>query len=176
MKISTAKISRNVKMRNKLLEKQGCQQELLVCVRRVGSLEILSFYRQSLLNNANNSNMKTRLSLDMTLAQGMEWLETFDPSKNGFQSPQEQPPLFPNGFDAWQETHFEMVCRVQAAALRRGSLSYLRHETDGTGSLYQLAKEMTDGFEAEYAGRLWTEIFSMPSKLFVNLKKDNHEI
>lgn len=61
-------------------------------------------------------------------------------------------PLFPNGFDSWQKTHFEVV----------EAICYIRslHETDrprtfsemmdrtATEQVYQLAKDLTDKYEA----------------------------
>lgn len=138
-----------------MLESDHYQQKLLVYVYRAGRLVILSFYSISLGDDANNSNSKTRLSLDMNIEQGMEWLKDFDPSTHGFLAPGDRAPVFPNGFGAWQQSHFEMVCKIQTGALRRGSLSYLRHEADGAGGLYQLATEMTDKFEQLYKGRTW---------------------
>ena len=64
---------------------------------------------------------------------------------------------FPNGFDSWQETHYEVVAeitRIVEADEPFGLVSETL-STQGTGGLYELAKELTDEFEKLHAGREW---------------------
>lgn len=63
---------------------------------------------------------------------------------------------FPNGFDNWQETHFEIV----KAIFQNEETSFVIQdaiEKLGTGGLYELAKDMTTEFEREYESRDWDD-------------------
>ncbi len=77
---------------------------------------------------------------------------------------------FPNGFDSWQETHFE-ICQEIANQFLTDSRPEGRvmqaHETGGHGSLYELAKEMTDKFENLHKDRLWDGEFFEEIELFI---------
>ena len=60
-------------------------------------------------------------------------------------------PVFPNGFDSWQKTHFEVV---EALCYLRDIEEPSQHKSfsemlnrSATEELYQLAKELTDKFE-----------------------------
>jgi len=64
-------------------------------------------------------------------------------------------PDFPNGFDSWQQTHFEIAGIIHQSTERKGSLSCQCHESEGIGGLYQLAQEMTDEFENLHTARNW---------------------
>lgn len=66
---------------------------------------------------------------------------------------------FPNGFDAWHETHFDIVQAITLQLydedLEEDSVVYLLLEEEGTGGMYRLAEELTDAFELEYEGAIW---------------------
>lgn len=62
---------------------------------------------------------------------------------------------FPNGFESWHETHYEVVAHIEATKHIEGSSANLRMENGGTGGLYLLAQEWTDGFEKLHVGREW---------------------
>lgn len=64
---------------------------------------------------------------------------------------------FPNGFESWHETHFEMVSHLCEMADIENSMSWARREEQGIGGLYLLAKELTDEFEEKYTGTAWGE-------------------
>lgn len=64
---------------------------------------------------------------------------------------------FPNGFDDWQETHFEMVQRICQTEHFNGSKSYKVATEEGIGGLYLLAENLTDKFEQENKGKNWGE-------------------
>lgn len=72
-----------------------------------------------------------------------------------------QPKQFPNGFESWHETHYE-VCTFIGAYLhkwrgnRDGSALVNRYEAEGTGGMYDLAKEWTDEFEEAHSLEHWT--------------------
>lgn len=61
---------------------------------------------------------------------------------------QEEKETFPNGFDNWHETHFEVCTAI-------GDIVGRTIEEQGTGGLYELAKALTDEFEAMNTGREW---------------------
>lgn len=62
---------------------------------------------------------------------------------------------FPNGFTAWHETHFEVVCHLFELSELPGSLAYEANEEGGSGRLYELAEELTDKFENAHIGVEW---------------------
>lgn len=64
-------------------------------------------------------------------------------------------PYFPNGFESWHETHFEVVQYLISTQDVEGSISNTTSEQIGTGGMYELAKELTDLFEERYKGREW---------------------
>jgi hypothetical protein len=69
-----------------------------------------------------------------------------------------EPIIFPNGFENWAETHYEVVSYIQ---------SHLRHYMDdksliydvyakyGTGGMYELSIAWTNEFEEQNIGREW---------------------
>lgn len=67
-----------------------------------------------------------------------------------------QVPRFPNGFESWQETHFEVVNYI-TLDYERNPNGYMAkvYEEQGTGGAYELAKQLTDEFEKLYEGKEW---------------------
>jgi hypothetical protein len=70
---------------------------------------------------------------------------------------QEEEKHFPAGFSSWMETHHEVVAfiTIQQHECRKGTPIYHRHESQGTGGLYELAEEWTDEFENTYKDTDW---------------------
>lgn len=67
-------------------------------------------------------------------------------------------PKFVNGFESWQETHFEMVALIfQEAFLKNEPNPVINNieEKFGRGGLYELAFQYTDEFEEKNIGREW---------------------
>lgn len=64
---------------------------------------------------------------------------------------------FPNGFSAWQETHFEIVQAITIEHMKDEPSGIVaeRHAEQGHGGLYELAEELTDEFETRYANFEW---------------------
>lgn len=64
---------------------------------------------------------------------------------------------FPNGFESWQETHFEVVQAITIEHSKHEPQGVVneRHKAQGHGGLYELAEELTDEFEALNEGRVW---------------------
>lgn len=63
---------------------------------------------------------------------------------------------FTNGFRSWAETHFEIVSMITLDLERGGNNKVMElNETQGTGGLYSLAKQLTDKFEKLHEGREW---------------------
>lgn len=66
--------------------------------------------------------------------------------------------VFPNGFDSWQKTHFEVVealCYlrdIEEPQLQKSFSEMLNRSA--TDSMYQLARELTDKFEEATKGQL----------------------
>lgn len=63
---------------------------------------------------------------------------------------------FPNGFESWHETHFEVVQRITFMEdnPEANVVSEIEY-TGGTGALYELAKDLTDEFEKIHEGKEW---------------------
>lgn len=62
---------------------------------------------------------------------------------------------FPNGFESWHETHFNVVQHLVMTSEKPGSLAEKTRQAQGTGGLYELAKDLTDQFEEKYKGYEW---------------------
>jgi hypothetical protein len=66
---------------------------------------------------------------------------------------------FPNGFDSWMETHYEVVqaitLKLADEDMEEDSALYERLEEEGTAGMYMLSEELTDEFEKEYKGAIW---------------------
>ena len=65
--------------------------------------------------------------------------------------------LFPNGFDSWHETHFEVVTEINIQIIENRECKRISEINDefGHGGLFDLAKELTDKFEEEYKDYDW---------------------
>lgn len=76
---------------------------------------------------------------------------------------------FPNGFTAWQETHFEVVSFI---SLNRDENFKLEEivANQGTGGLYELAEQLTDEFEKLNENMEWDGEFFDAIELFLNIK------
>lgn len=61
----------------------------------------------------------------------------------------------PNDFESWQETHFEIVSMITLDLEKGNNKVEEISETQGTGGLYTLAKQLTDKFEKLHEGREW---------------------
>ena len=64
---------------------------------------------------------------------------------------------FPNGFTSWHETHFEVVQAITLIAQQDEPYGIVAEtqEQVGMGGLYELAQELTNEFEREFAGHEW---------------------
>lgn len=62
---------------------------------------------------------------------------------------------FPNGFESWHQTHFEMAQGIIFEILNQpeSDNAVWKKEESGHGRLYKLAKEWTNEFELLYKGR-----------------------
>lgn len=65
--------------------------------------------------------------------------------------------LFPNGFDSWHETHFEIVTEINLQIIENRECKRISEINDefGRGGLFDLAKELTDKFEETYVDCDW---------------------
>lgn len=65
--------------------------------------------------------------------------------------------IFKNSFEAWQETHYEIVEELsnQLASEDETNLATRTISQQGTGGLYLLAKRLTEEFEEKYTATLW---------------------
>ena len=64
---------------------------------------------------------------------------------------------FPNGFESWHETHFEVVSFITLQYERDSLTSKVAeiHGRLGSGGLYELAEFLTNEFELLNEGRVW---------------------
>lgn len=79
---------------------------------------------------------------------------------------------FPNGFESWQETHYEVVSFI-ADELTRPQVRGIVYETlreKGHGGLYELAEDLTDEYEQLNKGREWDGEFFEELESFLNQK------
>lgn len=70
--------------------------------------------------------------------------------------------LFPNGFESWIETHYEVVQFINSQEegfVALGTLIERRRDERGLGGMYELAEEWTDAFETKYKGKIWNGDF-----------------
>lgn len=71
----------------------------------------------------------------------------------------EKPKHFPNGFDDWMETHYEISQTITLMLydedIDEDGILYKRYDEQGTGGMYMLSEELTDAFELEYEGAIW---------------------
>lgn len=94
-----------------------------------------------------------------------------------FLTPQEilpQEEKFPNGFDSWQEAHYEVVCHVTTTADFPFTMAYQVRAERGSGGLYELAEELTTAFEKEFEGRVWDGEYFDTISDWLEKKDRNH--
>ena len=70
---------------------------------------------------------------------------------------------FPNGFDSWHETHYEISAAIGVHLHKwevrsEGSAIIERYESQGTGGMYELAEEWTNEFEFLHPVNDWVEV------------------
>lgn len=76
---------------------------------------------------------------------------------------------FPNGFESWQETHFEIVTLIAFANMMNDTHIQKILETQGQGGLYEIAENLTNKFEKINEGRDWDgEYFDEIEEFFNN--------
>jgi hypothetical protein len=64
---------------------------------------------------------------------------------------------FPNGFQSWQETHFEIVQAITIEWMKtepQGKVKEM-HDAQGHCGLYELAEMLTNTFERHHAKTYW---------------------
>ena len=85
-----------------------------------------------------------------------ELLEVMDPLIEAASSLVREVYPFPNGFQSWQETHFEVVNAI-AIKERAGTSKSIGDivSTQGVIALYDLAEELTNKFERMYPLSTW---------------------
>ena len=87
--------------------------------------------------------------------------------------------LFPNGFESWYETFYEIVGEIELIISDNG-ISFSTHPimkyycANGVGAMYELARDLTDKFELLHKDREWDgEFFDEIEKfLETELKKE----
>lgn len=65
--------------------------------------------------------------------------------------------VFPNGFQSWKETYFEVVSHIAEAGNNGRNVVTDISESEGTTGLYDLAENITDLFEEAHLGSDWDE-------------------
>jgi hypothetical protein len=77
--------------------------------------------------------------------------------------------VFPNGFESWQETHFEVVSEIaKRDYLCTSTIIENIRESQGIGGLYELAEELTDRFEVLNKDREWDGEFFYEIEQYLN--------
>ena len=84
---------------------------------------------------------------------------------------------FPNGFESWHETHFEVVSFIALQYERESVTSKVAEINDkqGSGGLYELAESLTNEFELLSKGREWDGEFFEEIESFL-MQKINNEL
>lgn len=79
---------------------------------------------------------------------------------------------FVNGFDSWNETHFEVVQAITIEHIKDNPQGLVkeRHEAQGHGGLYELAVELTNEFEELNKGREWDGEYFQEIEEFLKIK------
>ena len=82
---------------------------------------------------------------------------------------------FPNGFVSWYETHHEVVSFLTLEYERDSVTSKVAEflERNGTGGMYELARELTDEFETLNKDREWDGEFFEEIESFLMQKINN---
>lgn len=60
-------------------------------------------------------------------------------------------------FESWHETHFEMTQAIARSEHLSGSTANKIVTEQGTGGLYDLARQLTDKFETQHKNTIWGE-------------------
>lgn len=153
MKYTVSFFKGKIKAINDRLEQENYSHRLRgQYIMEKGHLKKMAFYSKSVLV-FQLLNKQGILTDDLSLKQAEHWLDNFDPKQNGFEVSQVGLPYFPNGFDSWNATHFEIIMAIRPEY--NGTHSFIRHLCQGREGLYELAREMTDRFEREHEGRDW---------------------
>lgn len=64
--------------------------------------------------------------------------------------------MFPNGFEDWHETHYEVISFIEhSLSLENGNKFCELDALYGRGELYNVAKNITNDFEKKNKGRNW---------------------
>lgn len=84
---------------------------------------------------------------------------------------------FPNGFESWQETHYEVVAAITTELISYDEHGDSNHELiratlkeNGHGGLYELASDLTDEFELKNKDREWDGEFFEEIENFLDEK------
>jgi hypothetical protein len=82
---------------------------------------------------------------------------------------------FPNGFESWHETHYEIVSAITARLIADDAeacdgLIRSTLKEKGHGGLYELASDLTDEFENLHRGREWDGEFFDEIENFMDKK------
>jgi hypothetical protein len=80
--------------------------------------------------------------------------------------------VFPNGFESWAETHYEMVQAITIEWMKDSPSGIVadRQDIEGHGGLYELAQEWTDEFENKYKDVDWDGEFYDTIQSFIESK------
>lgn len=79
---------------------------------------------------------------------------------------------FPNGFDSWSETYFEIVCIVSSHLVNSEPNHRIEfiHNMSGRRGIQEYAEILTDEFEALNEGRIWTDDYLDAIDTFMNFQ------
>ena len=79
---------------------------------------------------------------------------------------------FPNGFESWTDTHFEMVQAITIEHTKKEPKGIVsdRHKAGGHCELYSLAVELTNEFEEKFKDKIWDGEFFDEVEKFIKEK------
>ncbi len=80
---------------------------------------------------------------------------------------------FINGFDSWQESHFEIISEILSNLDQEKSNVSQLYQNGGRGALYTLAENLTNQFEEENQGRAWDGEFFEEIEAFCRKNLEN---
>jgi hypothetical protein len=75
---------------------------------------------------------------------------------------------FPNGFESWMETHYEIAAGIEKRKELPGTESHKTVNSHGICGAYRLSESLTDQFEQDNKGREWIGEFFVAIEEFLN--------
>lgn len=127
--------------------------------------KVWDFIEENYPDYSNSQDIANLLDLDKKAEEGEDLTPeekiyhislTMDAAKKSIENHQKkEEEQFPNGFEDWHETHFEITRAISNSEHLSGSVANKITCTMGTGGLYELARDLTNKFEKLHRGKNW---------------------